>query len=257
MSHGGKLLNLPPLASGELLLNAASSPNWKIGSELPAELDSNTEEARPAVLDQMLSIHEYERQRMGQELHDSAGQLLVSLHLSIARLRVIEQDSGHDDLIEEIQGTVRQIDQEIRALAFLHYPAELGDRQLCEAVRSLVTGFGRRTGIRTSFKCLGDGTLVNEPISMTVLRVTQEALVNIHRHSHASCAKVVLDTDANRLHLTVADDGIGLPAADVDKERGIGLQGMRHRVEMHGGRFDVKGLKHGTKVSAIVPLIAA
>ena len=258
MSQGGKLLNLPPLASGELLLNAASSPIWKIGSGRPTEHDPNAREARPAVLDQMLSLHEYERQRMGQELHDSAGQLLVSLQLSIARLRAIEQDSDHDDLIEEIQGTVRQIDQEIRALAFLHYPAELGGRGLCEAVQSLVKGFSRRTGIRTIFKCLGDGTVVDEPLSITVLRVTQEALVNIHRHSHASSAKVILDTDVHRLHLTVSDDGIGISAAaDVEQDRGIGLQGMRHRVEMLGGRFNVKGLKHGTKVSAIMPLIAA
>jgi signal transduction histidine kinase len=258
MSHGGKVLNLPPLASGDLLLNAASSPIWKIGAERSTKLETDCPGPRPAVLDQMLSIHEYERQRMGQELHDSAGQLLVSLQLSITRLRAIEQDCGHDDLIEEIQATVRQIDQEIRALAFLHYPAELGDRGLCEAVQSLVRGFGKRTGIRTSFRCLGDNKVVGKLISITVLRVAQEALVNIHRHSHASSAKVVLTADVNRLHLTVSDDGVGMPAAtDEDKGRGIGLQGMRHRVEMHGGLFNVKGLKHGTRVSATLPLIAA
>ena len=99
---------------------------------------------------------------------------------------------------------------------------------------------------------------MGEPISIAVLRITQEALVNIHRHSHASSAKVILATDVSRLHLTVSDDGIGMSAAgDGLKERGIGLQGMRHRVEMHGGSFNVKGLKHGTKVSAIMPLIAA
>ena len=238
MRQGAKLLNLPPLASGELLLNAANSPIWKAGPEAEIEGASASPETRPAMLEQALSIHEYERQRMGQELHDSAGQLLVSLQLSVARLRAIEQNCGHDSLIEEIQDTVRQIDKEIRALAFLHYPAELAGRGLCEAVQSLVHGFGRRTGIRTSFKCLGDRTAVAEPISLTVLRVIQEALVNIHRHSHASTARVVLEADVNRLHLTVSDDGIGIPAVgEVTKERGIGLQGMRHRVEIQGGRF--------------------
>jgi signal transduction histidine kinase len=191
---------------------------------------------------------------MGQELHDSAGQLLVSLQLSVARLRAVEEDCGHDCLIEEIQDTVRQIDREIRALAFLHYPAELGDRGLCEAVKSLVHGFGRRTGIRTSFKYVGEQTAVPDPISITVLRVAQEALVNVHRHSHASSAKVVLERSVNRLHLTVSDDGIGIGGAiDVTKGRGIGLQGMRDRVEMHGGRFHISSLKHGTKISASVP----
>lgn len=258
MQFGGKQLNLPPLASGELLLNAPSSSIWKVAAEASEIATADSQPASKAAIEQVLSIHEYERRRMGQELHDSAGQLLVSLQLSVARLKLMQQGGGHDGLIEEIQDVVRQIDREIRALAFLHYPAELCGRGLCEAVRSLVNGFGKRTGIRTSFKCLGERSVIADPISTTVLRVTQEALVNIHRHSHASSAKVVLATDVDRLHLTVSDDGIGIASAvNFSKEEGIGLQGMRHRVEMHGGRFNVRSLKQGTKVSAIMPLIAA
>ena len=258
MQLGDKQLDLPQLASGELLLKAASAAIWKTGSESADTLTLDSPPPSAADLEQALNIHEYERRRMGQELHDSAGQLLVSLQLSVARLKLVEQDRGHDGLIEEIQGVVGQIDREIRALAFLHYPAELCGRGLCEAVQSLVNGFGKRTGIRTSFKCLGERSAIADPISTTVLRVTQEALVNIHRHSRASSAKVVLATDVDRLHLTVSDDGIGLTSAGSrTKEQGIGLQGMRHRVEMHGGRFNVRSLKHGTRVSAVVPLIAA
>ncbi|MCL6741307.1 ATP-binding protein [Sphingomonas sp. RB56-2] len=214
--------------------------------------------ANEPAMEQLLNIHEYERRRMGQELHDSAGQLLVSLQLSVARLRLMEQNSGHDGLIDEIQGIVLQIDREIRALAFLHHPAELSGRGLCEAVQSLVNGFGKRTGIRTSFRCLGERSAVADPISTTLLRVAQEALVNIHRHSRASSAKVVLARDVDRLHLTVSDDGIGIASAvKSSREQGIGLQGMRHRVEMHGGRFNVRSLKQGTRISVVVPLVAA
>jgi len=256
--RGGKQLNLPPLASGELLLKAASSSIWTAseGAEISAGLVSMP--ASEAAMEQVLSIHEYERRRMGQELHDSAGQLLVSLQLSVARLKLMEHNGGRDGLIEEIQDVVRQIDREIRALAFLHYPAELCGRGLREAVQSLVNGFGKRTGIHTSFKCVGERSVVDDLISTTVLRVTQEALVNIHRHSHASSVRVVLSTADGRLHLTVSDDGVGMSSAvNFSKEQGIGLQGMRHRVEMHGGRFNVKSLKQGTRVSAVVPLIAA
>lgn len=207
-------------------------------------------------VDQLLDLHEYERKRIGQELHDSTGQLLVSLQLSVARLRAI---GGHnqESVINEIQATVREIDQEIRALAFLHYPAELRGRTLCEAVRSLVHGFGSRTGIRTTFKSFGEQTDVAEPISIALLRVAQEALVNIHRHSNASTAKVTLDRQIDRLFLTVSDNGIGIPDS-VDDRRGpgIGLKGMRHRVELHGGRLQIRNLKHGTKVSATIPLVA-
>ena len=245
MRHYEKVLKRQPAARAGALFQESSSPTQAA--------DSNA--MRPTYVGELIRIHEYERQRLGQELHDSAGQLLVALQLSVARLNAVEHNCGHDSLMEEIQDTIRQIDQEIRALAFLHYPAELGDRGLCEAVQALVHGFGRRTGIRTTFKCVGDRTAVAEPISIAVLRVAQEALVNVHRHSHASSATVVLEKDVNRLHLTVSDDGIGIPAAvDATKARGIGLQGMRHRVEMHGGRFHIRGLRHGTKVSMTVPL---
>ena len=254
MNHQTKLVNLQPFLLG-VPPKATSPPTDGAYAVAIKEDDRATHSGTSTIVEELLQIHEYERQRMGQELHDSAGQLLVSLQLSIARLKITEADCGHRALIDEIQDTVRQIDREIRALAFLHYPAELGDRALGEAVRTLVHGFGRRTGIRISFRSLGDQTAVAEPISVTMLRVAQEALVNVHRHSHASSAKVLLETSDKRVHLTVSDDGVGIPTTvDVGKECGIGLQGMRHRVEMHGGHFGIRNLKHGTKISATVPL---
>ena len=231
----------------------------KFGRSLfPWVAESNAQgHALGEVTDELLRVHEYERERLGQELHDSAGQLLVSLQLSVAHLKKVEENCGHERLLEEIQDTVRQIDQEIRALSFLHHPAELGEAGLCSAVGSLARGFGRRTGICTSFKCVGDQTAVDESISTAVLRVVQEALVNIHRHSHASTAKVVLERRADWLQLTVSDDGVGMPDLDALAEaEGIGLQGMRHRVEMLHGQFQVRNLKHGAKISARVPIAA-
>jgi signal transduction histidine kinase len=203
---------------------------------------------------QLLDVHDYERKRLGQELHDSAGQLLVSLQMSVAQLRSALQNCGQTDLIDEIQRTVREIDHDIRALAFLDYPAELGQRSLSEAVQALAQGFGKRTGIRTTFTKLGELTAVTNEISLTLLRVAQEALVNVHRHSRAASVNITLRNGADGLHLTVCDDGIGIPAdTDSARGRGIGLEGMRCRVEMNGGRFEIRGLKHGTKISAIMP----
>jgi signal transduction histidine kinase len=225
---------------------AAPVFGWNIGPD-------GSDLTRAKLLDELLKIHEYERQRLGQELHDSAGQLVVALQLSIAHLRSLEEDSGHEDLIEEIQDAVRRIDQEIRSLAFLHYPAELGDRGLCAAVRALAAGFGRRTGIDTSFNAVGDLEELDQSATMALLRVAQEALVNVHRHAHASTATIILRRRDNSIELTVADDGVGIPAT-LAGTQGIGMQGMRHRVEMLGGRFQVRNLKRGTKISATVPV---
>ena len=203
-----------------------------------------------------LSIHEYERQRIGRELHDSAGQLVISLELSLARLREIEGTCGHEPLIEEIEDTVRKIDNEIRTLAFLDYPAQLGERGLFGAVRSLARGFERRTGIETSVDAVGDISDTGEAIAIALLRVAQEALCNIHRHARASLVWITIKRLSGRIQLSVEDDGIGMsPVFDV-ADHGIGLQGMRHRVESLGGAFKVIGLKQGTRISAWVPLAA-
>lgn len=207
--------------------------------------------------DELLRIHEYERQRMGQELHDSAGQLLVSLQFSVSHLRRVEGHTDHDGLLDEIQNTVRQIDQEIRSLAFLDYPFELGDRGLSSAVQSLARGFGRRTGIQTSFKASGNQSIASDSTARALLRVAQEALVNVHRHAHASHASVSLKSAAGRVELIVSDDGVGMPiGADFDKPKGIGLRGMRYRIEALGGRFGVRKLKQGTRITASLPCAA-
>lgn len=235
-----------PKSTGDSPLTLVDSPHERAAGPTVAEGDQ---------LDSLLRIHEYERQRLGQELHDSAGQLVVALQLSVAHLKRVEADHQHDDLIDEIQDTVRLIDREIRSVAYLHYPVELSDNCLCRTVESLALGFGRRTGVRTIFKCVGDSSRVNETVSMTLLRVAQEALVNIYRHSHATTVRIVLERKPDLLLLTVTDDGEGFPVEIMSGAAGgVGLQGMRHRVEMAGGRFGIKNRKHGAQVWANVPV---
>ena len=156
-----------------------------------------------------------------------------------------------------MQAIVGRIDEEIRSLAFLHYPAELADRCLSKSIESLALGFARRSGLRVGFKYVGKALLVNEAVSIALLRVTQEALVNVHRHSHASSARVELRNKAGKIQLRISDDGIGmLGTGDPAKTGGIGLQGMRYRVEASGGRFEIRNLNPGLMVLARVPIAA-
>jgi signal transduction histidine kinase len=255
----------PNSVSRERMMGSARSSAESESSFIAAVNKHNPGHARSAAshdsdvshrdaLDELLAIQEYERKRLGQELHDAAGQLLTSLQFSIGRLRAVSKQFEQANLVEEISNIVGQIDQEIRSLTFLNYPAELGESGLCRTVQSLTLGFGRRTGIHSTFKCVGDPSTVNEAISLSLLRVAQEALTNVFRHSHASNAKVVLERRPNQLHLTVSDDGVGIAAEANSELRGVGLTGMRHRIESLGGRFMVRKVKDGTRVSASVPV---
>jgi len=217
--------------------------------------DLLSDELTQSTLDDLLSIHEYERRRMGQDLHDSTGQLVVSLLFSLAQLKRSDDRFAEGNLIDEVEDIVREIDREIRSLAFLQHPAELGDLCLASSIEGFARGFARRTGMHISFKSVGDTPPMNESLSTALLRVTQEALVNVHRHAHATSVKIELKSLPGRIELRISDDGIGLPGpGDSGGSGGIGVLGMRHRIEAQGGRFELRNGSRGAVACAIVPI---
>ena len=207
-----------------------------------------------ARIEDRLRAQENERLKLGRELHDSTGQLLLALRLEIANLRQVQGTSAEDNLLDEIDRTAREIDREIRSFAFVHYPAEIGRDGLGPALRSLASGFARRTGLKIRFSSIPEPITRSDQIAVALLRVTQEALLNIHRHARAMHVHVMLTARNNLLQLSVRDDGVGIPSVHrLEEDHGVGLQGMRHRVERLGGRFNIRRLKHGTKIVATIP----
>lgn len=210
---------------------------------------------REEYIEELLKSRDDERERVGHELHDSAGQLLLYLQLSVARLKTLEGAEVHDELIEEIQATAKQIAAEIRSFAFLNHPMRVSSEGVEWALRSLMEGFGKRTGFNVEFKSVGNSDAADDACSLALLRVAQEALVNIHRHARASAVAMRLTSRDGWLELTIRDDGIGMPSARVlAAHGGVGVNGMRFRVEQLGGEFKLVSGKSGTKIIARLPL---
>ncbi len=225
--------------------------NFFVGSHV-SDLSSAE---RSQYFESCLLTQENERLKLGRELHDSTGQLLLALRLEIARLREVHGSSAQGSLLDEIEGTVREIDREIRAFSFTHYPAEIGREGLGPALRSLARGFANRTGLRINFTSIPDGIAHTGQVALALLRIAQEALLNVHRHAQALHVQMGLTLRNGILELTVRDDGVGIPLEhDLEESHGVGLLGMRHRVERLGGRFSIRRLKRGTKISASVPV---
>jgi signal transduction histidine kinase len=209
---------------------------------------------RSQFFESCLRAQEGERLKLGRELHDSTGQLLLALRLEIARLRETHGASTQDSLLDEIEDTVREIDREIRAFSFTHYPAEIGHEGLGPALRSLARGFASRTGLRINFSAIPDTITNSGQVALAILRIAQEALLNVHRHARALHVQMALTLRGGMLELTVRDDGVGIPLEhDLEESHGVGLLGMRHRVERLGGHFAIRRLKHGTKIVASIP----
>jgi signal transduction histidine kinase len=196
-----------------------------------------------------LAGQELERMRLGRELHDSTGQLLISLHLIIARLKLSPIDP--DVALQEIDDAVRAIEREIRATTWLCHPPCLSADGLIATLHRLCREFGNRTGIPTTFSDRSGGGLAQGPTALALLRIAQEALTNIYRHARAESASLALDREGDWIALTIRDDGCGLPQGNLHP--GVGLQSMEHRLASLGGELQVQRLIQGTQLVARLP----
>jgi signal transduction histidine kinase len=191
-----------------------------------------------------------ERRRMGREIHDSTMQLLAALGLMIGQLKRSCDTRECAPILEEMDQLLTEAQQEIRSISYLAHPPLLGKMSLTEALRALVEGFGRRTGLNVEFELAGRPRPRSLSAEGALYRVVQEALSNVHRHSKATHATVRLSGNKAMTHLVIADDGIGMP--DVIRA-GVGLSGMRSRLSELGGRLFIRPRSPGTAVIASVP----
>ncbi|HXG80246.1 MAG TPA: ATP-binding protein [Sphingomicrobium sp.] len=197
-------------------------------------------------------VQDHERLQIGRELHDSTGQLLLALRLGIAQLKRLGHDAPSDAVLMDVEGMLGRMDAEIRSISFLNYPAELRNGDLEGSMRSLVKGFAGRTGMEARLD-IGIGLSVPPGWAggLALLRVAQESLMNIHRHAQATAVNVHLFAKDGWIELRVRDNGVGIDLSRGDTRRlGVGMSGMRHRVESLGGRFAVRRLRKGTQVEA-------
>jgi len=207
--------------------------------------------------DQLLHAQEKERQRIAVELHDSTSQHLAGLVLNLGSLRRQLNDPAARALIEEMDKLAQQAVQETRVLAYLLNASGRDPEGLEAAARRFIEGFGRRTGLKTTFEARGPVDAVDAAAQHAMFRVIQEALTNVYRHAQAKEALVSLVNGSGQLVLRVADDGRGMEPATPDDEQaplGVGVSGMRARIEQLGGRLEIENGGKGTIVSATLPL---
>lgn len=132
---------------------------------------------------------------------------------------------------------------------------------LVPALQRYAEGFSRRSGIDVSLEAEEELHRLDPQTEMTLFRIVQEALTNVHRHSESSRAVVGQNFDENRLHLEIEDFGRGMdlkiPAKDGKTvyETGVRLAGIPERVRLWGGSFQLASeLGEGTLLRAKLPL---
>lgn len=207
-------------------------------------------------------IQEDERRRLARELHDGIGQTLTALKNQLTRLGT-KFAQAEPALLEALEDSVELVStalHDTRELSRLLRPSVLDDLGLEAALRWLARTLGQRTDLEVTVECdLGDQRLEPE-IETLVFRIVQESLTNVIKHAGVPSATIrVRTSDTSLLVVNVEDDGAGFDMAGAlaatDAPASSGLRGMRDRVELFGGRLNIKSAPgRGTVVELSVPL---
>jgi two-component system, NarL family, sensor kinase len=156
-------------------------------------------------------------------------------------------------VLSQSVGLVRKMSMELRTISYLLHPPSLDELGLLTALRTLVDGFSQRSGIGASLQI--DDTLGGLPceVEISIYRVAQECLTNIHRHSSSPTARIPVERLPAQIHVEIQDHGGGMTTEKITKGFGVGLAGMRECAIQLGGTQKIKSNRKSKTVIVRLP----
>lgn len=236
------------------------SANKRLEAEIHER--QQTEESLRELSGRILRVQDEEQRRVGRELHDSTVQTLTALAIDLEQAQqFIPRDCSEvQRLLDESAELVKQATAEIRTISYLLHPPILDELGLEDAIQWYAGGFSRRSGIQVNVDLQQDLGRFPHEMELTLFRIVQEALTNIHRHSGSPTAQITLSKDAGRVMLQMTDHGSGIRPETLEAIRkgraivGVGIAGMRERVRQLGGQFEIGADSDGTVVRVVLPI---
>ena len=241
---------VPPEPGERIPLEGGSAEVVELGHAFNEMLD-RLEHERYESGTRALAAMEAERLRIARELHDEVGQTITAIVLqleSIGRAAPPELREAVRSVQEAARGSV----EDVREIAYRLRPEALDDFGLRAALSTLGSSLAEHAGLRIQTRVTSDLPPLDRDRELSIYRVAQESLTNVVRHSGADCAELDLYRRDGALVLEVNDDGRGVAPGAV---QGTGMQGMRERALLIGGRLEVRPRRpHGTVVRLSMPL---
>jgi CheY-like chemotaxis protein len=237
-----------------------------VATELTELVETNealrvTESSLRQLSGRLLQLQDEERRRIARDLHDTTGQKIAALSMSLDRVaRLLDSHKPErKEALDEGREIVKMIGEEIRTLSYLLHPPLLDESGLTSAVRWYAEGFQKRSGIQLNVNIPADLGRLTTEVEMALFRVVQESLTNVHRYSGSPDADISILSEPNSIRLEVVDRGKGIEAGtsrvkvEGIASLGVGIPGMRERLRQLGGQLDVDFGRDGTRVTAVVP----
>lgn len=209
----------------------------------------------------LMTIQDEERRRIARDLHDSAGQTLAAIKMSLAMLQQAQpqpsqaENSKSESLFDELNTLADEALKEIRTTSYLLHPPLLDEAGFLSAARWFAQGFTKRSGIQVRCEMPEHAERLPEAVELALFRVLQESLTNIHRHSGATAADIKFVRNNSGVELQVSDNGHGLSQEQLKRFRessggaGVGVTGMRERIRGLGGQLLIHSNGTGTSIT--------
>ena len=208
----------------------------------------------------LIKAQDEERRHIAREFHDSAGQTLTVLGLSLAQL-VQKAEMISPELAKEgreIEEVVQQLHREIRTTSYLLHPPLLDEAGVKPALSWYVQGVAERSGIAIHLNISEDFGRLPAEMELAIFRVVQECLTNIHRHAESNTAWIRVAREKAGVCIEVRDEGKGISRerlAEIQSRGcGVGIGGIRERLRRFHGEMKIESNGSGTTVSATIPI---
>ena len=263
--HQGQILFLHPTGVDITDLKRAEEKYRTLAETLDAEVRVRTSEVVQQseqlrdLSSRLLQAQDEERRHIARELHDSAGQILTALGMTLGQAAQIatQETPNLAKHMAESQLLVQQLSQEIRTMSYLLHPPLLDETGLSEALRWYVQGLTERNGLEIALEIPADFERLSREIELVMFRLVQECLTNIHRHSGSKSATIRVAQDNDGVSLVIEDQGKGITPEKLSEIQsqgsGVGIRGMRERTRHFGGHMLIESNSKGTKISFKFP----
>jgi signal transduction histidine kinase len=209
----------------------------------------------------MTVLQEEERRRIARELHDSVGQLLAAISMN----SVLVENESHKlspdaaRRLSENAVMVEEANKQVRTISHLLHPPLLDEVGLASALQWYVEGFSVRSKIDARLDIPKEFSGLSKDMELSIFRVVQECLTNIHRHASSPTAGIRIVQEEACLRVEIEDTGKGIPTEresvlGSSAQGGVGLRGMRERLRQVGGTLQIRSNGQGTRVTAMLPV---
>jgi two-component system NarL family sensor kinase len=172
----------------------------------------------------------------------------------------LDDKTGGSALLQDSTDILNRCLSEVRTLSYLLHPPLLDEVGLKGGVRWLLDGFSERSGVQVQLEMPEELDRLPSAIEIGLFRILQESLRNLHSHSGSATAEIRFALENGNIRLEVRDRGKGIKPEVLQRFRdtggqvGVGLSGMRERVNELGGKLDIVSNSEGTLIRVVLPI---